>query len=156
MPRIVFIISFWLCFGCLAMVPLAKLHADPISLFTENVEMTFGTVIVDTYGDAITLLPNGSVSSQNLSIITGTASASNFSAVGDPNTAVTISFSSGDTLDGSGAAMPLGAFATNAGFTPAIDGSGNISFDVGATLTVNPNQVQGYYSGTYSVYIDYP
>lgn len=123
--------------------------------FTEIDVMSFGSVVVDPLGDQLTLSAAGSISAQNGSIFFGDVSAALFSVLGHANTAVIISFSTGDTLTGAGAAMPIGNFTHNAGVTPAFDANGSISFSVGADLTINPSQGSGAYSGSYTVFIEY-
>ena len=121
----------------------------------EKTSMDFATIIIDTTGDTITLTPSGSISAANASMFTGTASASEFSMSGDKNTAVSISFSSGDVLTGPGSNMPLGSFTHDAGPTPSLDNKGKLVFNVGANLTINASQADGAYSGTYMVTVDY-
>lgn len=129
--------------------------ADPVSGLTEDAPMGFGTIVIDPAGDVITLTAGGSISAQNMSICSGMSSAAQFSADGDASTAVSISFSSGDSLTGAGTAMPIGGFTHNAGVTPSFNGAGHISFNVGANLTINASQLNGSYSGVYTVYVDY-
>lgn len=122
---------------------------------TEDTAMDFATIVADSAGDTVTLTAAGAVSSTGSSTFTGTPAAGSFSVTGTPSSAVTISFSSGDTLTGPGTAMPLGSFTTDAGGTPSFDGSGDLSFDVGADLTVGASQTAGAYSGTYTLTVDY-
>ncbi len=122
---------------------------------TEDTAMDFATIVADPTGDTVTLTAAGAVSSTGASTFTGTPAAGAFSATGTPSAAVTISFSAGDTLTGPGAAMGLGTFTTDAGGSPAFDGSGDLSFNVGANLTVNAGQVGGAYAGTYTLTVDY-
>ena len=74
---------------------------------------------------------------------------------GEPNTAVTISFASGDAASGSGAAMSVGSFSHNAGKSPAMDSAGRLTLAVGATMTMAASQSHGHYAGTYSVVVNY-
>lgn len=126
----------------------------PIAL-SEDTAMNFATIIADTSGDVVTLTPAGSISAANTSTFSGTAAAGAFSATGGANAAVSISFSTGDTLTGPGTAMPLGTFTTDAGGSPAFDGSGDLAFNVGADLTINAAQTAGAYSGTYTLTVNY-
>ncbi len=123
---------------------------------TETTEMDFGIIEPVAGGDTITLTPAGGISASGASTLAGTAAAGVWDATGTASHAVGISFSSGDTLTGPGTAMPLGSFTHNAGGSPAFDGSGDLSFNVGAALTINASQASGDYSGSYSVTVDYP
>ena len=122
---------------------------------TEDTAMDFATITADPSGDTVTLSTAGGVSSTGASTFSGTAAAGAFSVTGTPSAAVSISFSSGDTLTGPGAAMSLGNFAHDAGGSPAFDGSGALALNVGADLGVNAGQVGGAYSGTYTLTVDY-
>ncbi len=122
---------------------------------SEDTAMNFATIVADPTGDVVTLTAAGGVTGTGASTFTGTPDAGAFSATGTPSAAVTVSFSSGDTLTGPGAAMGLGTFTTDAGGSPAFDGSGNLAFNVGANLTVNAGQVGGAYAGTYTLTVDY-
>lgn len=126
----------------------------PIVL-SEDTAMDFATIVADAAGDTVTLDSAGSISATGTSTFSGTPAAGAFSATGTPNSAVTISFSSGDVLSGPGTDMGLGNFTNDAGGSPAFDGSGNLAFNVGADLTVNASQTAGSYSGTYTLTVDY-
>lgn len=121
----------------------------------ERRDMRFATVAADPAGDVITIDANGNISAVNASLLSGRAREGQFRARGDRNTAVTISFSSGDVLSGPGTNMSLGSFTHNAGATPMIGNNKQLNFNVGASLTINPIQLGGDYSGTYSVFVDY-
>lgn len=127
---------------------------NPIVISEDNA-MDFATIVADPTGDTITLSTAGAVSAANASTFSGTAAAGAFSVTGTPSAAVNISFSSGDVLSGPGADMALGSFTNDAGGAPAFDGTGNLSFNVGADLSVNASQVGGSYAGTYTVTVDY-
>ena len=127
---------------------------NPI-VITEDTAMDFATIIADAAGDTVTLTAAGSISSTGSSTFSGTPAAGAFSVTGTPSAAVTLSFSTGDTLTGPGTAMNLGTFTHDAGGSPAFDVAGDLAFDVGANLTVNATQTAGSYSGTYTVTVDY-
>ncbi len=122
---------------------------------TEDTAMDFATIVADAAGDTVSLAADDSISATGSSTFSGTAAAGAFSATGSPSAAVTISFSSGDTLTGPGTAMGIGTFVTDAGGSPAFDGTGNLAFNVGADLTVGASQAPGAYSGTYTLTVDY-
>lgn len=124
-------------------------------IITEDTAMDFAVIIADPIGDTVTLTAANAISAANASTFSGTTAAGGFSVTGTPSAAVTISFSSGDSLTGPGAAMALGTFTTDAGGTPAFDGSGDLAFNVGANLGVNAAQVGGSYAGTYTLTVDY-
>lgn len=123
---------------------------------SETTAMNFANIAPDAAGDTVTLTAAGAISAVDADTsLFGTPAAGVFDATGLASTAVTISFSSGDTLTGPGTAMPIGSFTHNAGGSPAFSGLGALSFNVGAALTVGAAQTVGAYTGTYTVTVDY-
>ena len=112
------------------------------------------TVAVDGNAGTVTIDSAGSVSGPAGYTFSGSPAAGTFTASGDASTAVTISFTNG-SLTGPGAAMTLDNFTHDAGGSPTTDGSGDLTFNVGADLGVNGSQVSGAYSGTYTVTVNY-
>ncbi|MGF1593488.1 MAG: DUF4402 domain-containing protein [Kiloniellaceae bacterium] len=121
---------------------------------TEDTAMDFGTIAVDGSGGTVTIDSTGDVTGPAGYTFTGSPAAGTFTASGDASTAVTIGFTAG-SLTGPGAAMTLNNFTHDAGGTPALDGTGDLTFNVGADLVVNAAQVSGSYSGTYTVTVNY-
>ena len=121
----------------------------------ETTPMDFAEIVTDNAADDVTLSPAGAITNTGGSTFQGTPVAGLFDATGNANAAATITFSSGDQLTGPGAAMDLDTFTHDAGGTPAFDGAGALSFNVGATLGVNATQTAGTYTGTYTVSVNY-
>lgn len=121
---------------------------------TEDTAMDFGNIAVDGAAGTVTISSAGSVSGPAGYSFSGSPAAGTFTASGDASTAVTISFTGG-SLTGPGTAMTLSNFTHDAGGSPALDGTGNLTFNVGADLGVNLSQASGAYSGTYTVTVNY-
>ena len=126
----------------------------------EDTAMDFATIITDNSAQTVTLTSVGGISAGGGSYtFVGTPVAATFTASGTASQAVTISYSTGDTLTDNGgqggAAMALGNFADDAGGSPAFDGAGSLTFNVGADLTVGASQTPSTYAGTYTVTVDY-
>ncbi|GAB4363270.1 MAG: hypothetical protein Kow00114_19240 [Kiloniellaceae bacterium] len=121
---------------------------------TEDTAMDFGTIAVDGSSGTVTISAAGAVSGPAGYTFSGSPAAGTFTASGDASTAVTISFTAG-SLTGPGAAMTLNNFTHDAGGTPTTDGTGDLTFNVGADLGVNALQASGAYSGTYTVTVNY-
>lgn len=134
----------------------APISIAQVTNLRETVEMNFGNIIADPNGDTIRIRPNGRVTSSGQSFFSGTSVGGKFKARGDANAAVNISFSSKNTLTGPGAAMSLKRFQHNKRTTPSFNSNGRITIKVGARLVVNPGQISGAYSGTYTIFVDYP
>jgi Mat/Ecp fimbriae major subunit len=122
---------------------------------TENTQMNFASISAPAAGGNVVLAPAGTIGPVAGFVFVGTPAAGVFGATGSANSPAVISFSSGDTLTGPGAAMALGTFTTNPASPTVFDGSGNLTINVGATLTVGANQVAGAYSGTYTITVVY-
>ena len=122
----------------------------------ETTAMDFSSIVPDAAGDTITMDTAGARSATGSSTFQGTGQAGVFGITGNPSSAITISFSTGDVLSGPGADMSLSNFAHDAGGSPALDGSGALTLNVGADLGINAAQTAGAYSGTYTISVDYP
>ena len=159
-------VSTIVCFGTLIFLThsvqaSSKSASASVEIFqqiavSEPQSINFGSISAAAEGDTISIQPDGTVTTQNGSTISGgSVSPGQFAAAGSPNASINISFTDG-TLTGSGPAMQISNFQHNAGGTPTFDEEGNITFNVGADLIINSGQVAGSYSGTYEVSISYP
>jgi hypothetical protein len=99
------------------------------------------------------LTTSGTISGSGGFIFRGRPTPGAFNARGMPNHPTNVSFSSGNLVTGPGPAMRLGAFTNNA--APVFDSAARLSFTVGATLVINPNQTPGQYTGTYAVTVNF-
>ncbi len=133
--------------------------APPESKFpiviTEDAIMDFGSVVAPVGASANFVLDPADTVTACPTTCLGIPVSGAFTVTGKKNQAVTISFSTGDTLTGPGPAMLLGAFTHDAGASPTMDALGALSFSVGATLTVGDSQTDGDYSGVYVLTINY-
>lgn len=120
---------------------------------TEAIPMSFADVAPPASGGAIVLTAAGKISASAGFVLRGTPMPGTFDAHGLPNHPTSVSLSSGSLVTGPGPAMRLGAFTDNA--ARAFDGTARMSFAVGATLIVNPNQTPGLYTGTYAVTVNF-
>ena len=127
----------------------------PAISISEDTQMNFGKIAVDTSAQNVPISAAGAITCPSQYTCTGTPAAGGFTATGQPSTAVTISFSSGDTLTGAGDPMALGTFVHSAGGSPALGAGGTLAFNVGATLAVGASQAAGSYAGTYTVTVNY-
>lgn len=59
------------------------------------------------------------------------------------------------TVTSGGFSMDVDTFRHNQGSQPLLDGAGERSFAVSATLRVGANQPEGTYTGTYNVTVAY-
>ncbi len=123
---------------------------------SEVQSMQFGAVSLNgNQGDIVTLSASGNTSSSSASVLSeGVAQNAVFTATGNPNTAVSLSFQN-SFLTGAGSSMNINNFTHNAGASPQMNALGALIFHVGADLEINDNQAAGQYSGTYQVTVNY-
>jgi len=134
----------------------ATADISTVIALTENTPMAFGDILKDAVAGTLVLGTAGAITgAPGTYVLAGAPSAGQFTANGDASATVAISFSTGDTLISGANSMTLGTFTHNAGVTPALDGTGALTFNVGASLTVGATQATGAYSGTYTVTVNY-
>ncbi|MEQ8196028.1 MAG: DUF4402 domain-containing protein [Rhodospirillales bacterium] len=131
--------------------PIAITQAKGLSFgsFAPNAT-TAGSVVIGTDGsptyNVVTQL-SGATPSEGEFSVTGQGAAAISVAI--PTSPVTLT-----NQDGAGT-MTVASFTSDAGATPAFNGSGNFTLNVGATLTVAAGQNAGNYTGTYQVSVNY-
>ena len=134
----------------------ANVSLSRIIALNEDAPMSFGVIATNSKQCTVTLSPAGAVTCPSQPFqFSGASAAATFTTTGNSSTPVTITFSTGDALAGPGSAMTLNNFQHDAGPTPALDGGGSLTFNVGADLRVKNNQVSGLYSGSYTVSVNY-
>lgn len=120
-----------------------------------------GTVIVDPTGLATTFTGTG------VSLGVHPAVAASYTMTGKKNASFSLTLPADNSvsLTGPGTAMTLTKFTAAVGaggtttpgptFTAALGAAGTQTFNVGATMNVGINQVEGSYTGTYNVLVTY-
>ncbi len=110
---------------------------------------TAGTVIVTTAG--------GRTCSPEVDCFGGFPSAASFNVTGASSQAYVITLPPDGTvtLTGLGAPMAVDAFNDSLAGAGTLDGTGNQSFTVGATLSVGAAQAADTYSGLFTVTVNY-
>jgi hypothetical protein len=135
--------------------------------FVKTDDLDFGSLIAGTAGGTVRLQPNGTrTTTGTVTLVGGGQQTAGFAGFGSNNQQVLISLSSNTIqLTGPGAPMTVSAFEI--GSTPTAilstvpqrfrinSATGLFSFPVGATLTVNPNQASGTYTGTWQITLNY-
>lgn len=129
----------------------------PITL-TKTVDMDFGDLYADNAAiGSVILATDGSRTVGGAATLGSTAgAAATFTLTGTASATYAITLPSTDQqLDSGGNNMQVNTFVHDAGGSPALDGTGNGTFNVGATLNVGINQASGVYSGTFDVIANY-
>jgi hypothetical protein len=153
MKQLVFNIIVFVCLGAFFSAPV-KAQLATITI-TETQSMNFGTIIADTVASTVRLRTNGQVDTTQATIANGGDSLAEFDLTGEPKTAFTISYSTGDVISGAGQDMTIGNFEDNRNGSASFKGNGAQTLKVGGTLFINNNQLGGSYSGTYTLIIEY-
>lgn len=127
----------------------------PIGI-SEGNGMDFGDVSVGTAGGTVVLDTTGgrSVTGDAEAVTGGTQAAGVYNVTGLGTKTYSISFPGSVIISAAGNNMTVNTFTHDAGATPALTG-GTDSFNVGATLNINPSQPPGAYSGTYPLTVNY-
>jgi len=133
----------------------------PITI-TNAGDLNFGNVAVSASGGTVILTPAGSrtttggVTLPNFNI--GTVTAAHFDVTGTAGYTYAITLPSTPTTVTSGSnSMLVNAFTSTPTTTGALDGSGEQTIDVGATLNVNAAQAAGTYESAtpFTVTVNY-
>jgi hypothetical protein len=132
----------------------------PIAI-TKTVDMDFGNVAVGATGGTVVLTPASTRSETGgvtLPAVTGTVTAASFTVTGTAGYTYSITLPSSDHTITSGVnTMIVNTFTSDPTPTGTLDGSGEETLNVGATLNVSANQAAGVYtSGTpFDVTVNY-
>jgi hypothetical protein len=122
-------------------------------------DMQFGDVAGDnTLATTVVLTTGGVASSGDGAYVANNGQAGTFNVTGGANLGYTIALpAAAITLNDGGANnMTVDTFTHSYGVGPGtLDGTGNDSFTVGATLNIGAAQPAGLYQGTYTVTVDY-
>lgn len=129
---------------------------SPVTI-NETQGLDFGTILAPTDNkQTVTISTDGSRASSDDSILVSTnvGQAGLFNVTGADKQHMTINVTSSTTLTGTGDPMTVDNFTTDpASELTLSDSAGQIK--VGAQLTVGAKQVEGDYSGTYTVTVNY-
>jgi len=151
--------SFGLASPALAATDTADAHAEILAALSVNQvsDLDFGSIANNGAGGTANLSPaSGALSCSAGLICAASGIRASFHVDGAANQPVSISFTDSNIdLQGPGATdlMPL-ALSTVAG-PFVLNGTGDLDFDVGGTLTVDPNETAGTYIGTLEVVVLY-
>jgi hypothetical protein len=129
----------------------------PIDIAKEA-DLAFGNIIASASAGTVTVdFANGRTQSGGATFpsVLGTITSAQFKVTGLGGVAYTITLPADEEvkLTGAGADMNLTDFAHNA--TEVLDGIGEETFQVGATLQVNGNQAAGTYTGQFDAIVNY-
>ena len=143
----------------LGMNPVAGGPADGFSL-TNTRTLSFGRFVAGS-GGSVTIAPNGARSRSGGVILinsagSGSAGFNMAQLKGGAAKAVVVSMPANGTVSISNGAssMSVGNFVSDSGLVLELTSAGLI-LNIGATLTIAPNQAPGAYSGTFNLTVNY-
>lgn len=118
----------------------------------------FGTFYPHSSGTAgyAVVAPNGSWSNPDgkVTLIGGSPNAASFTVSGAANSVYSVSIANSTLSNGNGGTMIIKSF-TNDNTDGALPASGTETLNVGASLKVLRNQPDGFYTGTFTVEVNY-
>ncbi len=127
---------------------------------TKGSDLSFGTFSGLSDGISTVIMSNAGARTGTADLIGTDGGAGTFSITGEPSqqVAITLPASATTLSDGASHTMTIAAASYNCDKTiagVALDGSGNLTISVGATLSVGNNQNAGSYTGTFAVSVNY-
>jgi hypothetical protein len=136
---------------------------EHITLSYEDQPLAFGSIIKDADGGTVIIAAEtGNVSYTNLpEQLTTTTSAAAFKVTGEVGYVFSLALPLDDVvvLTGPAGSTPMSIDAFNSTINDDTNNTiplgGEVNFNVGATLTVNPSQMAGNYAGTFDVTVTY-
>lgn len=118
-------------------------------------DLLFGNIIASSAGGTLTIPADGDPYYDGIAAPTGnegTRQAATFTVEGENMATYSLTLPTSVTLSSGAETMTLTEFSDNA--KKVLEGGEEV-FNVGATLTVNPNQQAGEYTGTFEVTVAY-
>jgi len=129
---------------------------------TESADMHFGTMTVPSTFAEVDLAVGGTVSiangTLNLLAQAPTSHAAAYNITGDANATYRITLPTNGSVsltDGFSQIQVKDFVCSYGGLITTLDGTGNSSFTVGATIQLGMSQPAGIYSGTFDVSVSY-
>ncbi len=122
---------------------------------SKTADLDFGAVVPAAGADTVVISTAGARTCGATLTCTDTVTAAAFSVTGGNSLGYAITLPASATLTSGGDSISVDTFTDSEGGTGTLDGSGNDSFTVGATLNVGAGQPAGTYTGTFDVTADY-
>lgn len=120
---------------------------------TKNADVDFGTIVTSATSGTATLSNAGAVTCSAGLVCAGAPAAGAFAVTGTTGQVVTLSTSNA-SLTGPGAAMPATLATSSATLTLTGVAASDV-FKVGGLLAIAANQVEGSYTGAFTVTVNY-
>ena len=123
---------------------------------TKQSDLEFGLISPTASAGTVTISDAGArTGDANVELLSGaTPSQASFLVNGAASQSISVTIPASASLTGPGTDMTATLSQTEAG-TQTLDGSGNFTVDVGATLAVGASQTAGAYSGSFNVTVVY-
>ena len=127
-----------------------------IAIAKDN-DLDFGDIVPGGSADSVAVDTSGTRNCGAALTCLGTVQAAQFSVSGTSGATYVLTLPGAANIQNAGGdQMQVNSFVSSlAGPTGTLDGGGNDSFTVGATLDVGANQAIGAYSGTFQVTVEY-
>lgn len=127
---------------------------------TASTPLSFGSFTAGAGGGSISVTSGGGRSKTGTVVLASqgapaTAALLNVSGTPSATFAITLPVDGVVTLSDGSHTMAVNGFVSSPSLTGALSGGGTAVINVGATLTVNPSQAPGSYSGSFDVTLNY-
>ncbi len=139
----------------IAALPVRDAHAKPIGI-TKTADLTFGSVVVDNVNPGTVAISSaGVLTCDAILLCFGTFSDGRFSVSGEPNLVYVTTMPGKILITDGVVTMEVDGFVDSISGQGTLDANGNDTFTVGAFLLVEQNQPEGFYTGTFTVIVNY-
>lgn len=123
---------------------------------TKTQDLNFGTMLGKANTVTVSHAGARSASAEDALVTDGnTPTAGVFSVTGPNNQPITVTLPANATVTSGSNNMTISNFTSDKSGSQTLDGSGQLTINIGADLGVTENQAEGDYTGTYSITINY-
>lgn len=123
---------------------------------TKTQDLNFGSMLGEA--NTVTVSHAGARTATTSSALVNdgnTPTAGRFTVTGPNNQPITVSLPANATVTSSTNSMTISNFTSDKSGSQSLDGTGNLTINIGADLAVTANQPEGDYTGTYQINITY-
>ncbi len=140
----------------IAALPVSDVGAQQAISISKTGDLKFGSVVPDPFGSGkVTITLAGSRTCDAILLCFGTFSDGRFSVSGEPNLVYVTTMPGKILITDGVVTMEVDGFVDSISGQGTLDANGNDTFTVGAFLLVEQNQPEGFYTGTFTVIVNY-
>jgi hypothetical protein len=127
----------------------------PIAI-TATAQLHFGDIVASAASGTVELTPGGDRTGTDVTLGNGAGvSVASFDVDGDPDGTFAITLPVSSTISNGTETMTINGYTSVPAATGTLNGTGEATIAVGATLQVGASQASGTYTGTFDVTVAY-